>query len=227
MSWGFAVTHPDNDDLGFLALCLTGSAGVAVLGARRPQVFAWNFVVLGLAGVMTLPLAEGLVIQVHSFNIERKVFLGGILVVALGNYLATRYFAAVLAIGAVCFAVFMRIAVGGERLELLRHVEVNWLASLALAAAPWLAWRSPTPVARDRLDADWFEFRDRFGFVWGSRVREQFNAAAKNAELPMRIGWRGQEPHRCENPPQIDEACSLFNALTIRFELTNDETLKA
>src|SRR5262249_21122194 len=32
----------------YLALCLTGCAGVAVLGARRPHVVAWNFVVLGL-----------------------------------------------------------------------------------------------------------------------------------------------------------------------------------
>jgi hypothetical protein len=48
-SWGFALAYPDNDDFGFLALCLTGCAGIAVLGARRPQVFAWNFVVLGLS----------------------------------------------------------------------------------------------------------------------------------------------------------------------------------
>src|SRR5262245_41091595 len=42
----------------YLALCLTGCAGVAVLGARRPHVFAWNFVVIGLLCVMLLPLAE-------------------------------------------------------------------------------------------------------------------------------------------------------------------------
>ena len=32
----------------YLALCLSACAGVAVLGARRPGVTAWNFVVAGL-----------------------------------------------------------------------------------------------------------------------------------------------------------------------------------
>src|SRR5262245_4098557 len=45
----------------YCALCLTGCAGVAVLGARRPGVGAWNFVVVGLLGVQLLPLAEGAV----------------------------------------------------------------------------------------------------------------------------------------------------------------------
>src|SRR5262245_38974621 len=38
------------------ALALTGCAGVAVLGARRPGVTAWNFVVCGLLVVLMLPL---------------------------------------------------------------------------------------------------------------------------------------------------------------------------
>ena len=83
VSWGFAITNPTDDDLGYLALCFTGCVGVAVLGARRPHVGAWHFVVLGLLGVMALPLVENMVIRVHSFNIERKVFLAGILIVTL------------------------------------------------------------------------------------------------------------------------------------------------
>src|SRR5438128_1202792 len=43
-----------------LALALTGCAGVAVLGARRPGVRAWNFVVCGLLAVLLLPMVEGL-----------------------------------------------------------------------------------------------------------------------------------------------------------------------
>src|SRR5580704_14943166 len=42
----------------YLALCLTGCAGIAVLGARRPIVGAWNFVLVGLLAVLLLPLGE-------------------------------------------------------------------------------------------------------------------------------------------------------------------------
>src|SRR4051794_17756783 len=42
----------------YCALALTGCAGVAVFGARRPGVSAWNFVVLGLLVVLLLPLSE-------------------------------------------------------------------------------------------------------------------------------------------------------------------------
>jgi hypothetical protein len=172
-----------------------------------------------------LPLAEGLVIQVHSFNVERRIFLGGILVVAIGNYVATRFALAALAVGAVCGVAFLRMAISTEKMSVLKGREANALVALALAAAPWLAWRAPAPHARDQLDRIWFDFRDRFGFVWGSRLRDQFNAAAKNADLPVRLGWRGREPLHGGDARQIDEACALFKALTTRFELINDEAV--
>jgi hypothetical protein len=223
LSWGFALTNPDNDDLGTLALCLTGCAGIAVLGARRPQVFAWNFVVLGLAGVMILPLLEGMVIRVHSFNVERKIFLGGILLVALGNYAATRFFDAVIAIGAVCALWFWKITCSATAHEPVRNAEMNLLAALVLGAGPWLAWGSRQAIVRDRLDADWLAFRDRFGFVWAARVREQFNAAAKNAGLPIQLGWKGSTKPESDGERALDDANKILKALTKRFERYENE----
>src|SRR5262249_55111939 len=73
--------------LRYLALCLTGCAAVAVLGARRPGVVAWNFVVLGLLAVLLLPLAEGLLTGGRGqLDGVRAVFLAGTVAVGVLNY---------------------------------------------------------------------------------------------------------------------------------------------
>src|SRR5437660_1354378 len=63
-SWGVVIFMNANQPmehgiLRYLSLSLSGCAGVAVLGARRPGVQAWNFVLLSLLVVLLLPLAEG------------------------------------------------------------------------------------------------------------------------------------------------------------------------
>src|SRR5438105_15538460 len=65
VAWGMALVLAADPGPGlwvarYLALCLPGCAGVAVLGARQPGVRAWNFVVLGLLAGLVLPLAESL-----------------------------------------------------------------------------------------------------------------------------------------------------------------------
>src|SRR5438105_4854426 len=53
-----ALGHQAGDAGRYLALCVTGCASVAVLGARRPGVGAWNFVVCGLLLVLVLPVVD-------------------------------------------------------------------------------------------------------------------------------------------------------------------------
>src|SRR5690349_1713002 len=65
------VAMPGRDVPRYLALALTGCAGVAVLGARRPGMAAWNFVVLGLLAVLLLPLAEELLIRTEPLGFVR------------------------------------------------------------------------------------------------------------------------------------------------------------
>src|SRR4051794_18939988 len=60
VTWVWALLDPEPPALPYLALCLSGCAGVAVLGARRPGAAAWNFVVAGLLVVFLLPVATGL-----------------------------------------------------------------------------------------------------------------------------------------------------------------------
>lgn len=213
LSWGLAFTWLPSVDLAYLALCFTGCAGVAVFGARRPHVFAWNFVVLGLLGVMTLPLLEGMVIRVHSFNIERKIFLAAILFVTIANYFPTRFALAALVLFFGCLLTYRKIILPIPFLP----VDEDLLIMGAIGLAPWFAWYAVPLHANDPFDRAWGEFRDRYGFVWGSRVREQFNAAAKNAELPLHLEWRGRSPKHGINDEVLREAYAILQKVTKRF----------
>jgi hypothetical protein len=180
--------------LRYLALALTGCAGVAVLGARRPGVGAWNFVVAGLLAVLLLPLAEavarGTAGELHLTSLQ-MVFLGATLGVPLLNYLPTRLAPAVLLLGLGCAAEVLGLAlVEPARLRVEPAVAAGRVALALSGWAAWVGWRRrPRPASEfDRL---WLTFRDQFGLVWGQRLRDQFNRAAANAGWPVVLRWRG------------------------------------
>jgi hypothetical protein len=206
---------------GFLALSLTGCAGVAVLGARRPGVGPWNFVVLGLLLVLLMPLLQSRFAgRELEWDVPRTLFLVGTLTVALVNYLATRLAPA---------ALLLAVAVAGEMLLLtpagvaVRSPElVRAVSRVALAAAPWLGYAllRTRPRAASEFDRLWLGFRDRFGLVWGQRVREQFNHAAVNAGWPVRLRWQGLRIAAGSRRPNEDaqkEIVAALRALLKRF----------
>lgn len=214
-AWGFALATPSSEEFGYIALCLTGCAGVAVLGARRPHVLAWNFVVLGLLCVMILPLFEALVIRAHSYNVERKVFLAAILLVTAVNYLPTRFAMAAGLAMVGCTAAYAKVTMPRMVEEWL--VIVDWIELVAIALVPWAAFIARRPAATDPLNEAWFEFRDRFGFVWASRIREQYSAAVKAVELPIRLEWNGFHLDVDATETQRADSLALFRAVTKRF----------
>jgi hypothetical protein len=182
-----------------LALSVTGCAGVAVLGARRPGVRAWNFVVCGLLAVLLLPVVQGAgVAQVAT---EFRIFLAAVLAVGLSNYLPTRACPGALVIGIGCGLMFAKV--------------YEAAAGFCLGLGPWIALLLLSRK-RERTEADllWLDFRDRFGIVWGQRIREQMNRAAANAGWPVTLTWHGLE--RKEN---VDEKALLdtLRAVLSRF----------
>jgi len=190
LGWGVTLiemprAHPD--PAVFVALCLTGCAGVAVFGARRPQAMAWNFVVLGLLAVMVLPLIESALIGARSLDGLRLTFLGITLAVSVLNYLPTRFGLAAFLVGLACGGEMIAVAAPAP---LPRGPETDAIR-VCFLAAPWLALWRWTPVPTQELDRTWREFRDRWGVVWGQRVREQFNRAAVNAGWPVTLAWQG------------------------------------
>jgi hypothetical protein len=190
LAWG-ALTLVDTGGVRYLALCLTGCAAVAVLGARLPIAGAWNFVVLGLLTVLWLPWFENILVRGGPLlDPLRLLFVIATLAVGVLNYLPTRLAGAVLMLALACAAELVLL------LDVaLAEVWRPWLTHVSRGSIPlacWLPWamarRSATLSAFDR---QWLAFRDRFGLMWGQRVREQFNRAAANAGWPVVLGWNG------------------------------------
>jgi hypothetical protein len=208
------------DPARYLALCLTGCAGIAVLGARRPYVGAWNFVVLGLLAVLLLPLLEGLLIRGQPPGALHFVFLGAILSVGILNYLPTRLLPAVLLLAAG-EAGQMLLLIGAD-LEPSRRQAIRLVSQVCLIFVPWMAqwsWRRQRAGAND-FDRLWLHFRNRFGLVWAQRVREQFNRSAQNAGWPVYLTWRGLRRAGDEPilPPAAAEMLETLTAALKRFE---------
>ena len=212
LTWATRAWDGEPARLGaYLGLCLTGCASVAVLGARRPGLAAWNFVVLGLLAVLLLPVAEGW--GQPRLDVRHLLFLGLTLAFGLTNYLPTRLAPAVLLLGSAC---------GLELYGLgTRDTVPGWLrptAGLCLGASPWLAWlvrrRQGRESAVDRL---WLAFRDRFGVVWSQRTREQFNRAAANAGWSVSLAWDGLVRPETDGPSE-EEVLATLRALLKRFE---------
>jgi hypothetical protein len=191
------------------SLCLTGCAGIAVLGARRPGASAWNFVVVGLLAVLLLPILNGL----GELRLEpaQELFLVVTLIVPVLNYLPTRLAPSVLLAAAGC---------GWEMIQLMGWAtRMPSAGLLLLAAAPWTAWaalanRGQFGTEFDRL---WLAYRDRFGFFWGQRMREQFNRAAQHAGLPVELHWSGLHPMADHPAPDRAALLDLLRAVLKRF----------
>jgi hypothetical protein len=186
----------------YFALCLAACAGVAVLGARRPGVGAWNFVVGGLLLVLLRPYLQGLgELKLETVHL---VFLGATLAVGVGNYLPTRQGMTALVFGAWCAV---------EIAALARAVELpGGVMSLTLALVPWLALG-----ARRKEDDVWLSFRDTFGFLWAQRMREQFARAAENAGLKVELRWGGLRGEATER------GAELLRSLLRRFDRTGTD----
>jgi hypothetical protein len=212
LAFWLVAASADSAPAAYAALALSGCAGVMVLGARRPGAGPWNFVVAGLLAVLLLPLATGLgTLRLETAHI---FFLGTTLAAVVLNYLPTRPGPAAIAAGAASGIELARLAGVAVEAEMLAF------GRLLLALSPWLAWLLVSwrrPVSE--LDRTWSGFRDRFGFLWAERIRQQFNRSAASAGRNERLGWFGISPQ----PTEADELLRLLKALLKRFEASTTD----
>jgi len=178
---------------------------VAVLGAKRPQNFAWNFVVLSLWAIVTLPAAENFFLhpgQKLSMGDARSWFLWILILLGPINYIPTRF-----ALPSLVVASGQILALSPYLALLHRPLTVHpsqgglILATTAILGSI-LSYRAPSrgKSANERL---WFDFRDLFGLLWALRVQERINTQAQQDHWNLELTWRGVQ-HFNHNPPATE-----------------------
>jgi hypothetical protein len=140
--------------------------------------------------------------------------VGGVLAVGVLNYLPTRLGPGALLLGLACGAEIAALASPEAIADRFRAVlpATRWL----LAFAPWVGYSSVRgrPPAASEFDRVWFDYQDRFGLVWGQRLREQFNRSAANAGWPVCLYWQGLRLTPGSAPP--DPAAKAAILATLR-----------
>lgn len=177
----------------FAAIVLSLCPAVSLIGAKRPQHAAWNFVVLSLWCILALPAAENVLLHPGQ-NVQAGEARGWLLwvLILLGpiNFVPTRFWLAALLVAAG-----QLLALSGYLPLLTRPPVARWeIAGLALCGlgivSVAIAARRKT-VAASPYDVLWLDFRDSFGLFWSLRVQERVNAAALQNDWNLELAWSG------------------------------------
>jgi hypothetical protein len=167
---------------------------MAVLGAKRPQHGAWQFIVLSLAGVLALPALEYLVLQggeTLAIDGVRSAFLAGLIALGLLNWLPTRRWPTALFVAGgqiALYAEHLPWIVPWECAPAVSLAAISFVVATAIAVVQDHIPRRDPAAGFDRV---WRDFRDDYGALWALRVAERVNAAATKSGSSVRLTWRG------------------------------------
>lgn len=181
------------DPLRLAAIGLTFCPAISLIGAKRPQHAAWNFVVLSLWGIVLLPAAETFFLQrgqAFEMGDARGWFLWLLILLGPINFLPTRFW-----LGALLLAAGQVLALSAHLplLRLTRLPEREAIGLMLAAGAMVVAWLAARRkrVAGKPYDRLWLDFRDSFGLLWSLRVQERVNALASQEGWPIELTWSG------------------------------------
>jgi hypothetical protein len=204
---GLGLARPASDTIAavrFASAMSTFCPLMALLGAKRPQDRAWQWIVLSLWVILSLPGFEWLLFggptEIHA---ARAWFLSILVGIGVSNGLATRQW-----LGSVLYGGGQAALLAPFLVETRLSGEASGLLGLGLLSASWLllALDWPRRGAAGPLDRVWLDFRDSFGVVWGLRVAERVNATARLADWPLHLSWRGFRPRDPGQPLEIPPA---------------------
>ena len=188
------------DLLNYLAAVSLLCPGIAVLGARRPGAAAWAlFVLVPLVLVLMWPAVASIRTLKIGVPLELEVpaVLGFavVLVMSTGNYFGTRYTlptilfaAAEVLLVAPLSSTVPGVFPSAETARLLASIACLLAVLIAAVRASWTI-----PVQRD-WDRVWLDFLDSYGLVWGKRVMDRLNEAARHEKWTLQLDWHGFVP---------------------------------
>jgi hypothetical protein len=198
----------------YLAAVATLCPTVAVLGAKRPQDRAWQFIVASLWIVAALPsvsqwlLRPDAALDLHG---AWRWFLLILIAIGLFNSLPTRYWPTSL-LAAVC-----QVCLLAPHLPLADSWSIAnpiylWPPGATLWCAAIALWGFDLPRRRSAgqpLDQLWLDFRDLVGALWALRVAERINAASAQYGCSARLGWHGWTTDG-ERPPALERSLRML-----------------
>jgi hypothetical protein len=201
---GFRGTHetPEAEYFRFAAAVLTFSPVMALLGAKRPQNGAWQFVVFTLWGLLALSAVEVWLRgrgEPLDIDVVRSWFLVVLVTAGWVNHLPTRFGWAACFFAAGQMALLWTHLPFGGRVDAARVARIGM--ALLLLALVAVQSRAKAPATRSvvasidetlgRWNVVWHDFRDWFGAVWSLRVMERINASSRMYGWSVVLGWDG------------------------------------
>jgi hypothetical protein len=189
--WGLIIAT-DLDAWRFIAASATLGPGIALIGAKRPQDRAWQWIVASLWLVMALPALQHLVLRKTGdldIHAARSWFLAGLVIFCAVNSLFSRYWPAVVVAAAGQLALLGRFL----PIEVVQPGSWSWsLGVWGISFSVITAAAIPRrPTAQFRLDQQWLDFRDGWGLVWSLRMLEQVNVTARRNGWKVVLLWSG------------------------------------
>ncbi|MEX2185407.1 MAG: hypothetical protein WD875_01380 [Pirellulales bacterium] len=170
-----------------LALCPT----VALLGAKRPQDRAWQWVVLSFWAIMLVPAARAFLLLGGAMakpHAAQGVFLLVVTLMGIVNWIATRFTWAAIAAGSAQFVLVVPYTPLGDMSPVIASLSPLTPTLIALVVCRLLE-KPPRPS--DPSQRDWLDFRDAFGLFWAARVMARLNVAARAHGWGLVVTWRG------------------------------------
>jgi hypothetical protein len=181
------------EPLRYIAAACTFCPAMALLGAKRPQHTAWQWIVGSLWGLLALPALESFVFRpgqaLHVASAWQWLMVILLAIEAM-NHLPTRYWPSAL------LTMLGQGLLLGEYLPSASLSFAIWhlpaglgVLVLALALVAFGIPRLSSSITG--LDRVWIDFRNNFGAAWGLRILQRLQETARTCNWDVQCTWQG------------------------------------